>query len=428
MSETVGLDGHGLENSLFTHPDDTSFIDSLDDPIRTLCALQDIGAVVPGEALDGGTRVKFGDFPFQNLMAPPSAVQVGCFAVTTWAPAQAAYAASKTFSSTVNSQGSGKNWGRNISEMDPPEHTKYRMAMQKGFVPRLVSQWEETIILPTMSKWFARVQPRGRADLVRDLNVFFPYEIVGAIAGFDPEDLSFVADALHKMQQVLLDPAAAAQASVDLKRYANELVDARRREPRDDVVSALVQSEVDGRPIEQDALVGMTIHLLQGGIDTVFRMSSTLVHLLLDHPDQFEKVKADPSLIPALVEEGLRYEGVASMMARLVMHDTTLEGVDMPAGSVVFMMHPVINRDPARWSDPHRFDVERPRRAHMSFGHGAHSCIGMHLARFELAKYVELLISQFPNLRWDPDAPERPRVTGWLIRGPNSAPVVWDVD
>lgn len=429
MLEAPGSDSDttGLEHSLFTHPDDTSFIDGLDDPIRTLAALQDLGPIVRGEALNGGTMLRFGDFIVPNLMSPPSAARIGSFAATTWEAAQKVYADSKTFSSSANSQGSGKNWGRNISEMDPPEHTAYRTAMQRGFVPRLVTEWEKTIILPVMSKWFARISGRGRADLVRDLNVYFPYEIVGTIAGFDPAGIGFVADAFHKMHQAFLHPAAATQASIDLKRYAGELVDARRGAPKSDVVSALVQSEVNGEPIDQETLVGMTIHLLQGGIDTVFRMSSNLVHLLLDHPDQFEKVKQDPSLIPALIEEGLRYEGVASMMSRLVMHDTNLMGVDMPAGSLVFLLHPVVNRDPARWDDPHRFDIERPRRAHMAFGYGAHSCIGMHLARFELAKYVEFLISELPNLRWDPDAPERPRVTGWLIRGSNNAPVVWDV-
>lgn len=416
-----------VPEELFEHPDRTASLDSLQDPIRSVAELQRLGPLVKAEGFDGGRMFRIGGIEFPNLAAPPELVERSCFAALTWEAGRTVYTDPSRFSSKANAASSGTHWGRNLSEMDPPEHTKYRAIVQRGFMPKQIATWGDTIVKPILERHFFALLGKGRADLVRELNVYFPYEVAGTLAGFDPADIAFVASNLHKMHQGFVNPGAALEASAALKSYAFKLIDERRREPRDDMVSALVQAEIDGEPIDDGTFVGMVIHLLQGGIDTVYRLSSTVISLMLDHPDQMAKVKADRALIPNLIEESLRFEGVASAMARQVVDDTEVMGVHMPKDSIVFLMHPSINRDPARWDNPHVFDVERPKIGHMAFGNGPHACIGMHLARFEIGHYIGLILDHMTNLRWDPDVVERPRINGWTIRGINSLPVVWDV-
>ncbi|MDX8356411.1 cytochrome P450 [Sphingopyxis terrae] len=425
MTEEMLDDAAGQVNeSLFTHVDDTAFLDSLDDPVRRVAELQEIGPIVVGEPLDGGKAMRFGDLIFPNVMTSPDFLDAGVYAAVSWEAARAVFASPARFSSSANAAGSVL-WGPNLSMMDPPVHTKFRTLLQLGFTPRLVSSWDETILQPTLGAHFDAIKGKGRADLVRELTVFFPYKIVGRVAGFEHRDIGFVADAFHRIMNVNASPEAAMAAGADLRAYAARLIEERRARPTEDLVSVLTRAEVDGNPIPDDVFVGMVIHLMAGGIDTVYRTSSNIVQMLLDNPEQFEMVKADRSLIPAVVEETLRLQGVASMFPRRVMEDTEEQGVRMAKGGVVFVMQAAANRDPTRWSNPHAFDLTRKNIAHMAFGNGPHACIGMHLARTELRHFVTHLLDDLPNLRWDPDV-KAPGITGWTIRGTNSLPVVWD--
>jgi cytochrome P450 len=424
-SESSFLDQQLCDDSLFRHADNTAFVDKLDDPIQTVANLSRDGAVIEGKSVEDGQFIEFDGIRLANILVAPSHLEKGVFAALTWDAGRRVFTDPATFSSKCFAEGSGTLWGPNIAGMDPPEHTKFRMIVQLGFVPKFVASWEPTIITPALDRRFASIRSNGRADLVRELTVFFPYEIAGAVVGFDPGDIGFVAQSFLKTYKLLSEPEVAAQASEDLKSYARKLIEARRREPQNDMVSAMAQAEVAGEPIPDDTFVGMVIHLLQGAIDTVFRMSSTIVHLLLSNPDQFDSVKADRALIPNVVEEALRHQGVACMIPRLVMKDVELEGTHMPAGSVVWVMISPINRDASRWNDADRFDISRPAMPHFTFGNGPHSCIGMHLARKELSLFVERLIDELPNLRWDPAVPT-PKITGWMFRGPTTLPVVWD--
>lgn len=418
-------DPNWLDDSLFSHVDNTEFLDSLDDPVGTVAALQNIGPIVTGESLDGGTMMRFGDVIIPNILTPPAYVETGVYAAVTWDAARSIYSAPARFSSTANAAGSAL-WGPNLSMMDPPDHTKFRNLVQLGFTPRMVKSWDEAILQPTLRKYFDAVKGKGSADLVRELTVFFPYDIVGQVVGFEHRDIGFVANAFHRIANVNNGPEAAMAAGADLRAYTSRLIEARRAQPTGDFVSILAQAEVDGNPIPDETFVGMVIHLMAGGIDTVYRTSSNIIQLLLDNPEQFELLKQDHSLVPAVVEEALRMEGVASMMPRLVMEDTEEFGVPMKKGGVVYVMQAAANRDPSRWENPNKFDIKRPGSApHMSFGNGPHACIGMHLARTELRHFVQHVLDDLPNLRWNPDV-KRPGVTGWAIRGTNGLPVLWD--
>jgi cytochrome P450 len=276
-----------------------------------------------------------------------------------------------------------------------------------------------------MTRRFSELRPKGRADLVRDLTPYNAYDITGGIIGFDPEDIAYVATCLTDAHAANVDPKRG-RAGIDAQRaYAKELIDARRAAPRDDLVSSMINSEVDGHPITDEYLIGLVNMLLGGGIDTIYKQSGNIVALLIDHPDQFDLLRANRELIPRFVDESLRYEGVACMFARQATQESTLLGTLIPKDAIVFGMNGVVNRDPDRWSDPHRLDVMREPKPHMQFSSGAHSCLGALVARRALSVFIEHLIDDLPNLRWDPSKPH-PRITGWHFRSPLRLPVLWD--
>jgi cytochrome P450 len=415
---------------MFGHPDDTTEIDEYDDPVREIAAkLHAAGPVVRGEGLlteKGGAAVRFAGITFPNILTPPGYCEQDCFCAVSWDAARAVYMNSKVFSSTVFEESVGAFWGPALSPMDPPEHTKYRSIMQLGFTPKRIASYEERIINPIITKRFDAIKGKGKADLVRELNAFYPFEIVGTIVGFDPSIVGFVGACFNRIWHANVDPAGAYAAGTALKAYSKNLIESRRGQlPKEDLVSAMIEAEVDGAPLVEERFVAMINHFMAGGIDTTYGQSGNLVHTLLTHPEQFEALKQERSLIPAAVEESLRYEGIGGIVCRRAIEDADLCGTFIPKGSVVFLMHGVADRDASRWENPDTFDIRRARQPHIQFGSGPHSCIGQHLARFMLARYVEHLIDDLPNLRWDP-AQAPPRITGWTQRHPVRLPVVWD--
>jgi cytochrome P450 len=415
---------------LFRHPDQTLEIDSRLDPVREISdELFAMGPVVRGRGyLTGeGAKVQFGNVVLPNILIPADACEGDCFVAVTWDAVRTVYLNPKTFSNRIFEKSVGPFWGPALTTLDPPEHTKYRAIMERGFTPKYIKSYEDSIIRPVLAERFRLIRDRGRADLVRDLNCFYPYEVVGGIVGFDPADVGFVASCFNRIWLANINPGAAFEAGNALKDYSRKLIESRRKTPKEDLVSAMLNSEVDGEPLRDLNFVAMVNHLMAGGIDTTYKQSGDLVHALLSHPDQFDAVKQNRELVPNAVEESLRFEGVGGIIARQAVEDTELCGVPIPRGSIVFILHGVSNRDASRWTDPHTFDVTRPRQAHMQFSNGAHSCIGQHLARFMLGRYLEHLIDDLPDLRWDPALTTPPKITGWTQRTPLTLPVVWNI-
>jgi cytochrome P450 len=417
---------------MFAHPDDTTEIDAYDDPVREIAAkLHAYGPVIQGYGLitqAGSAAVRFADITFPNILTPPSYCEKACFCAVSWDAVRAVYMNPGVFSSTVFEESVGAFWGPALSPMDPPEHTKYRAIMQLGFTPRRISSYEERIINPVITSRFDAIKRKGSADLVRELNGFYPFEIVGAIVGYDPSMVAFVGACFNRIWHANVDPEGARAAGDALKAHSKELIDSRRGQPpKNDLVSAMMEAEVDGEKLSEERFVAMINHFMAGGIDTTYGQSGNFVHSLLTHPDQFEALKRDRSLIASAVEESLRYEGIGGIVCRRALEDTNLCGTDIPKGSVVFLMHGVTDRDKARWEDPDVFNIRRPRQPHIQFASGPHSCIGQHLARFMLARYAEHLIDDLPNLQWDPTVEKPPKIMGWTQRSPLRLPVVWDV-
>ncbi len=422
------------ENALFGHIDETAALDARADAQKEIAEIMHAaGPVIRGKGLrlpSGSSAVEFAGVVFPNVMTPADFVeeQDPVFVIG-WDAVRKVYLNPAVYSSTVFETTVGVLWGPALSPMDPPEHTKYREIMQRGFTPKRIKSYEDAIIRPIIKARFDDIKHKGKADLARDLNVLFPFQVVGGIVGFDPSMFKFVGACFARMWQANTDPQGAFEASQALKSYSKSLIESRRgKPPESDLVSAMMEATVDGAPLSEERFVAMLNHFMAGGIDTTFSQSSILAHTLLNWPDQFELLKRDRLLIPQAVEECLRFDGVGNFVCRRAIQDSELEGVPIPKGTVVFMMHGLMNRDRSRWENPHVFDIQRPKQAHSQFGSGPHSCIGQHLARFMLARYTEHLIDDLPNLRWDPALTEIPKVTGWTQRRPLTLPVVWDVE
>jgi cytochrome P450 len=195
------------------------------------------------------------------------------------------------------------------------------------------------------------------------------------------------------------------------------------------LVTDLVTAELDGEKLDDEEIFSFLRMLLPAGIETTFRSSGNLLYLLLTHPEQLEAVRADRNLIPAAIEEGLRYETPVLLTPRVTTTETSIGGVALPAGAGVTAMLASANRDPEVYDDPETFDIFRAPRQHLSFGTGPHLCLGMHLARMETRIALNALFDRLPNLRLDHDAAQRvdAHIHGdSLFRSPTALPVVWD--
>jgi cytochrome P450 len=214
-------------------------------------------------------------------------------------------------------------------------------------------------------------------------------------------------------------------ASRELRGYFAEIIADRRRHTRDDLVSQLISAEVDGRRLSDEEIYPFLLLLLPAGAETTYRSSSNLLFGLLSDPDQLGAVRADRSLVPQAIEEALRWETPLLTVARLATEDVELGGVRIPAGSFVAVSLGAANRDPGQHAEPDAFDIFRERAQHISFGDGAHKCLGMHLARLEMRVLLNAVLDRLPGLRLDPDADD-PHIHGLIFRSPPNLPVRFD--
>lgn len=326
-------------------------------------------------------------------------------------------------SSRIWQQTAEVTWGYTIVVMDDPDHRRYRALIEQAFTRHAMEQVATGIVGPVIEQLVERLAPRGRADLVREFTFRFPILIIARLLGLPDADIRQYH--VWGSEVILFDQFdRAVSASQQMADYLTPIIEERRREPRNDMISALVQAELDGDRLSNDAIVSFLRNLVTAGAETTYSSSGSLLYGLLTNPDQLDAVRADRSLIHAAIEEGIRWEPPLTNVRRALTRDVEIAGVAMPAGSFVYVSLAAANRDESRWDRPDEFDVHRDRHAHLAFGFSTHMCLGMHLARAETSMALNALIDGLPNLRLDPDAPA-PAVTGVSFRRPNALPVVW---
>jgi cytochrome P450 len=204
--------------------------------------------------------------------------------------------------------------------------------------------------------------------------------------------------------------------AIELGRYLAEVLAQRRREPCDDLLSALLAAEIDGQRLSDPELIGFAFLLLVAGNETTTNLLGNGLLALLAHPEELARVRRDPRRIPALVEEVLRYDGPIQFLFRQATQDVELSGVTIPAGALVLPLLGSANRDEAQFADADRFDVSRNSQGHLAFGLGIHFCLGASLARLEARIALEELLSRFDG--FELLEPRVQYVDSYLVRGP----------
>jgi cytochrome P450 len=321
----------------------------------------------------------------------------------------------------------GITFGQSISTMDAPDHPRYRKIFQKAFLPNIVSKWGETLVDPVVAGLIGQFAGRGRADLVQEFTLYYPFQIIYRQIGLPQEDIATFHKLAIAQTVVSFDPPHGTEASAKLGEYFRNMVAQRRAQPDEDLVSLLATAEVDGERLPEEILISFLRQLINAGGDTTYRGTSVLLTALLRHPEQLEAVRRDRSLVPQAIEEALRWDGPVLMQTRVATRNVMLGGVAIPAGAALDVCAGSANRDEKRWAEPDRFDIFRQRgtNRHFSFAAGPHVCIGQHLARIEMTRALNALLDRLPNLRLDPELPP-PDIRGSMMRVPKHLHVRFD--
>jgi cytochrome P450 len=312
--------------------------------------------------------------------------------------------------------------------MDDPRHRRYRGLVSTAFRQKALSRWENELVATVANDLIDRFVDRGRAELVREFTFPYPTQIIAGLLGLPREDYRQFQRWSTAILGFITQQERAIAASREVKDYVAGILEERRREPKDDLISDLAHAELDGERLSDEEIFSFVRLLLPAGVETTFRATGNLLLTLLSHPDQLDAVRADRSLIPTAVEEALRFETPLLNITRLATADSSIAGVPIPAGSTVMLMLAAANRDDDRYADPDAFDIHRDEtKPHISFGQGPHACLGIHLARIEMRVATGLLLDRLPGLRIDPEGDD-PHIRGQVFRSPTSIPVRFDVD
>jgi hypothetical protein len=285
---------------------------------------------------------------------------------------------------------------------DDPDHSRNRLPLVKAFYARIKKMEPE--IEAMIDKVIDDAPPSGRFDLMEHIAVPIPILIIAHILGVDESRLPEFRDwsegvilSLNPMRTA--EETAYMEASGEkLDAYFTELMEARRKSPRDDLISDMVQAQAEGGDFEDDELRVNLQALLVGGNLTTTDLIGNGVWLFLTHPQQLAALKADPSLGSAAVEEVLRYEAPVQATSRIVSEDREVAGCPMKKSQPVFMSLAAANRDPEKFEAPEAFDITTKRASHVSFGGGAHICIGAPLARIEARRVYQKLFQRYPDM------------------------------
>ena len=311
-----------------------------------------------------------------------------------------------------------------IIAMDPPRQQKLRRLVSKAFTPRRVAALEPTILALTR-KHLEPLLARGACDFIQDFAAKLPMDAISTMMGVAESDQDLLREwadtLLHREAGKAAVPQAGLEASQKLVGYFVEDLARRRRRPGDDLVSALLDAEVDGERLSDAEIVGFCFLLVIAGNETTTKMLGNAVVLLARHPDQRAWLVANPAGVAGAVEEVVRYDNSTQMLARVLTRDVTLYGSTMRAGKKVLLLIGSANRDERAFERPDEFDVRRHESVHLAFGHGIHVCLGASLARLEGRVALEHVLPRMPD--YEVDTAGLVRVHSANVRGYSHVPL-----
>ncbi len=313
---------------------------------------------------------------------------------------------------------------------DPPDHSRLRGLVAKAFTARRIESLRPQIEA-LVDELLDGVADRNRMDFIKDFAYPLPVNVICDMLGIPPEDRSRF-ETGSKISGRLIDPTPVSEDELrqiadgfeGQAAYFRELFAKRRAAPQDDLTTVLVQAEEAGERLSEAELVGNVILLFGAGHETTVNLLGNGLFALLQNPDEYAKLRANPDLVPGAVEEMLRFDSSVQMTGRTAMEDVEINGVTIPKGEHIINLLGAANRDGAEFDDPESFHVDRKDVRPTSFGGGIHFCLGAQLARVEADIAFRHLLKRLPDLRLEaPDQPNwRPTFT---LRGLTSLPIAW---
>lgn len=284
--------------------------------------------------------------------------------------------------------------------MDAPRHTRMRNLVSRGFTPRRVAQLELRI-RALAAEYLDPLRERDEFDLVGDFAARLPMDVISELLDVpraERDMLRHWADAmLHREEGVQDVPPEGVEGFFRLRAYFTALIQERRRRPGEDLVSALFAAEIDGEKLTDDEIIAFCNLMIVAGNETTTKLIANCVYWLWRNPDQRALVAADRGRIPGWIEETLRYDNSTQIIARTATVDFAVRGVTIPRDVRVLLLIGSANRDPEIFAEPDRFDIRRAQTEMLSFGHGAHFCLGASLARLEARVSLEEFYTRFAD-------------------------------
>ncbi len=412
LNETVTL--QAIDDSLLSD-------DFLRNPYPTMDRLREVDPVHWSDAIGGWVLTRYADIraTFKDTADYSNEGRLG--RASAYLPSESRRKL-ETFEAHYRTKG--------LLHSDPPDHTRLRRLVLRAFSPRVIEAMRPRI-QSIVDGLIDRVEPAGEMEVIGDLAFALPVTVLANLLGVPVSHGSKFgtwADALLAFQgvnkpdeSVLL---AAQQALLEARAYLAGLIGQRRREPGEDLISLMTGSASDGESLTDDEIINTGITLLTAGHETTTSLIGNGLFTLLRHPEQWERLRADPALVKPAIEEALRYESPVARQPRLLRHDVELGGKTLRAGQMAFQMLGAANRDPEKFAEPDTFDIRRQPNPHIAFGQGIHFCIGAPLSRTEGEIVFTTILRRLPGIELAAREPD------WDVHKPNSRvlkslPVVW---
>ena len=364
--------------------------------------------------------------------------ELGFYAVSRYEDCVEVHRDAATYTSTRGvslDQLRSKDYGRamvdnaSIIMLDPPMHDRLRKLVNRAFTPRRIAEWEP-LVQRVVDGFLDDLGGAGSFDAVEDFAAPFPIEVICEIVGVpagDRQQIRHWTDGMLEREVGNPFPTRKGiEGAIALGAYMDQLAADKRAHPTDDMISHLVQAEVEREDGTVERLTDIEVArfvllLAAAGAETVTKLVGNAVMTFGEHPGELAKLKADPSLAGPAVEEVLRYKAPSQYQGRFSTADRSFRGETIPAGFPVLIITGAANRDERAYDDPDRFDIERTGPLGIAFGHGIHYCIGAHLARLEGKTAFNELYRRWPNLEVDPDGIKYVHMAN--VAGPSSVPV-----
>jgi cytochrome P450 len=309
---------------------------------------------------------------------------------------------------------------------DPPRHTRFRRLVNKAFTLKRIE---------ALRPWITSVANEvldevgtGPVDIVQSYTMPLPVKVIARLLGIPGEDYQ----TFKRWSDVLLTQASSPQAAAeqtksnqDMAAYFSRMALARRAHGAEDLITALVEAEVDGESLQDWEILGFCILLLVAGNETTTNLMGNILNVLVDRPELWQQLRADRSLVAPVIEETLRYESPVQRLNRVTTRAVEVSGVKIPAGEMVSIFYGAANRDPAEFSHPDEFRLDRDLRNHVGFGMGIHYCLGAPLARTEATISLNAFLDRFPSIRRGETPPVR-QTSSPVVLGFRQLPLVLD--